>query len=127
MPPQSRLLREWTSSRLNVNSLPVKKTHVIHNWGDDKLQIIHESFIFNFFIVRLITKSNHYNEKSSGLSGVMLMVMLFGREGSTVRGILQEICMWCMMIAGVVYESSKSRWGFEFCDGMALSFATLNS
>ena len=28
-----------------------------------------------FFIVRLITKSNHYNEKSSGLSGVMLMVI----------------------------------------------------
>ena len=48
MPPQSRLLREETSSRLNVNSLPVKKTHVIHNWEDDKLQIIHESFIFNF-------------------------------------------------------------------------------
>ena len=48
-------------------------------------------------------------------------------EGRFHRGILQEICMWCMMIAGVVYESSKSRWGFEFCDGMALSFATLNS
>ena len=78
-----------------------------------------------FVVLRLITESNHFNEK--GLSGVMLMVMLFGREGSTVRGILQEICMWCMMIAGVVYESSKSRWGFEFCDGMALSFATLNS
>ena len=79
-----------------------------------------------FVIVRLITKSNNCQRIEYRLIRRDVDGDAIG-EGRFHRGILQEICMWCMMIAGVVYESSKSRWGFEFCDGMALSFATLNS
>ena len=65
-----------------------------------------------FVIVRLITKSNHYNEKSSGLSGVMLMVMLFGREGSTLAYCRKSVCgvrlwcgvVWCDVVVYVVYD-----------------------
>ena len=90
MPPQSRLLREETRSRLNVNSLPAKKTHVIHNWGTTSCRWFMNLLLSTF--VRLITESNRYNEKSTGLSGVMLMVMPFGREGSTVAYCRKSVC-----------------------------------
>ena len=92
-----------TTSRA-VYSFFAMKTDFIHDACDEE-EIVPQTFTVSrvYSVVELLMV----------MVGVMLMVMLVRGGG------------WC-----VVYESSKSRWGFEFCYGpssMALSFATLNS